>query len=84
MSQIDCPAVRAQLSAYLDGDLDQDAAQALLQHAQSCRECTTFLNTFARTVTLYDNLPKPVLSADAQARLKRAVSLELPVFAKEQ
>lgn len=76
MSRTECAVMRGELSAYLDGELEEKECNGLLAHLRTCAECTVFLNTLTKTITLYDQLPKPALSDESQARLKRAVIIE--------
>lgn len=76
MASSECAAVRAQLSAYLDGEMDDAASQTLLAHLNECADCTTFFNTLRKTLTLYRALAQDPPDAEMRMRLLRALELE--------
>jgi anti-sigma factor RsiW len=76
MSQNNCAAVRVQLSAYLDGELDAAQSEALLAHLNECADCTTFYNTLRKTLMLYRAMPPDALDADARTRLRHVLQLD--------
>jgi anti-sigma factor RsiW len=45
-----CREVRAQMSDYLDGDLDPQAAAGVERHARWCPNCRRMLRNLRRTV----------------------------------
>jgi anti-sigma factor RsiW len=45
-----CREVRAQMSDYLDGDLDQQAAAGVARHARWCPNCRNMLRNLRRTI----------------------------------
>lgn len=76
MASSECAAVRAQLSAYLDGEMDDAASQTLLAHMNRCADCTTFFNTLQKTLTLYRALAQDAPEPEMRTRLLRALELE--------
>jgi anti-sigma factor RsiW len=46
-----CREVRAQMSDYLDGDLDPEATAAVERHTRWCPNCRRMLTNLRRTVT---------------------------------
>lgn len=48
----ECQAILAGISAYLDGDLDASACQAVEQHCQTCTRCATLVAGLRETVGL--------------------------------
>ncbi len=66
LAERDHLAVRAQLSDYLDGGLAISEVERVSRHLDSCADCTAYLATLRRTVTLLGELPTP--SAPARAR----------------
>jgi anti-sigma factor RsiW len=45
-----CREVRAQMSDYLDGDLDPPAATAVERHTRWCPNCRRMLSNLSRTL----------------------------------
>jgi anti-sigma factor RsiW len=45
-----CREVRAQMSDYLDGELDRSAAAGVERHARWCPNCRRMLENLRRTV----------------------------------
>ena len=45
-----CREVRAQMSDYLDGDLDRQAAASVERHTRWCPNCGRMLRNLRRTV----------------------------------
>jgi len=45
-----CRDTRAQMSDYLDGELDRGAARALERHVHWCPSCRRFLANLRRTI----------------------------------
>jgi anti-sigma factor RsiW len=51
-SDDDCKAILANISAYLDGELDSTACDAIERHCQGCPTCTALVNGLRETVGL--------------------------------
>jgi anti-sigma factor RsiW len=45
-----CTQVRAQMSDYLDGELEADAAASVARHVRWCPNCRRMLENLRRTV----------------------------------
>ena len=45
-----CREVRSQMSEYLDGELDSDAAMRVERHVRWCRSCARILANLSRTI----------------------------------
>ncbi|MCL5075545.1 MAG: zf-HC2 domain-containing protein [Chloroflexi bacterium] len=56
--QKECPKVRMLLSAYLDGELEQDESDLVQAHLVVCSACAEELRTLQETVHLLHKLPK--------------------------
>jgi len=47
-----CKGVLAKISAYLDGDLDLTACDAIERHCCECRSCASLVNDLRETIGL--------------------------------
>jgi anti-sigma factor RsiW len=61
----DCHAILSGISAYLDGDLDAAACEAIERHCQECPRCSELVKGLRETVGLCRQaasvpLPEPV------------------------
>jgi anti-sigma factor RsiW len=64
-SQTECRAILANISAYLDGELQATACEAIEQHCQGCGSCAALVSGLRETVGLCraaasTPLPEPV------------------------
>jgi anti-sigma factor RsiW len=48
----ECQHILAGISAYLDGDLEATACEAIDQHCQTCARCAALVNGLRETVGL--------------------------------
>jgi len=48
----DCKAILANISAYLDGELDSTACDAIDAHCRGCSSCAALVNGLRETVGL--------------------------------
>jgi predicted anti-sigma-YlaC factor YlaD len=61
-----CREVRAQMSDYLDGDLDRHAAAGVEHHARWCPNCRRMLRTLRRTIAGLGSLrDRPISSEES-------------------
>ena len=74
----DCHDLLPELSAYLDGEAAADLCARIDAHLAECENCRVVVDTLTRTVRLYRDLPAPVLSATATARLYAVLDLPAP------
>lgn len=73
---VTCDSLLAQISAYLDGDLDGSACAAIERHAASCPACGRVIEDFRRTTGLCRTAASAPLPDDVRARARARV-LEL-------
>ena len=66
---MDCEKVQENLSAYLDGELSPQEADAVRAHLESCEDCAAEAESLRSTVRLVRSLER----AQAPAVLKRRV-----------
>ena len=77
-----CGAMLAGISAYLDGDLDATACQAIEQHCGDCPRCAALVEGLRETIGLCREagrtpLPEPVRQR-AKASIERLLASEKP------
>ncbi len=53
MTLLDCKNAIREISAYLDGELDEGLKQALDEHLKRCRHCRAVVDTTRKTIELY-------------------------------
>ena len=76
----DCHHLLGDLSDYVEGEASAAICAEIERHLADCDNCRVVVDTLRQTVKLYHDLPQPVYSAEARARLYR--SLDLEVFLK--
>ena len=69
---------RRNLVAYLDGELDEEATQAMERLLAESPEARHEVDMLARTFSLLDSLPRPGASADFSARTLATLRAEDP------
>lgn len=78
MAEHTCHDLLADLSAYIDGELDPALCLEIEKHMDNCRNCRTVLTTLSETVALYRALPPAAVPEDVTARLRAALGLDDP------
>lgn len=48
-----CQEIFAELSAYLDAELPEDACQEIEEHLAGCAPCVEFVNSLRKTVEIF-------------------------------
>jgi anti-sigma factor (TIGR02949 family) len=76
---VKCPDIRQELSAYLDGELDNETADALHRHLTDCPACRAELEALRRTVAAVKELPE----LPAPAGLKEEIMSQVEADAAE-
>ncbi len=66
-----CKALFAQLSNYLDEQLDDSMCERLEEHLDGCVPCKAFLDTLESTMLQLRNAPAHSLSKSAAAKIRR-------------
>jgi len=67
---MDCKALLEALSAYLDGDVDEEIRLEIEEHLRACVKAQAMLHTFRQTIVLHQVVEeRVVLSPEASARL---------------
>lgn len=70
---MNCRKVIAELSNYLDGDLDADLKKDLEVHVLKCGHCRVVYDTTRKTIELYCDGKLFPLPSEVRARLHEAV-----------
>ncbi len=72
-----CRDLLGSLSAYVDGELDDELCSALEQHLEECDNCRIVVDTLRKTVYLYHaTTPAEDLPADIRKRLYKSLNIE--------
>jgi RNA polymerase sigma-70 factor, ECF subfamily len=71
--QRNCKQMFAELSDYLDDELDDSLCAELEKHMEGCEPCKAFLATLEETIRTCREAPNEVPDAQAAASLRRAV-----------
>ncbi len=67
---MDCNTLLAHLSAYIDGELDDDLSQEAREHLATCHNCRITLDSTQRTILLYKDRANALrMSAETNRRL---------------
>lgn len=69
----ECRAILAGISAYLDGDLDATACDAIEQHCQNCERCAAVVRGLRETVGLCRQAASAPLPESVRQRARDSV-----------
>lgn len=73
-----CKALFAQLSNYLDEQMDDSLCEQLEKHLDSCEPCKAFLATLEATIEKLRQVPPESFNKAAAAKLRRELHAQLP------
>ncbi len=79
MTHIDsenCQALKAQLSEFIDGELDDAVCQEIERHMEDCDNCRVVVDTLRKTIFLYRDAPSEAVPPEVHARLVKVLDLE--------
>jgi anti-sigma factor (TIGR02949 family) len=71
-----CAELFAQLSDYIDGELEAAVCAELEDHLAGCPDCRVMVDTVRKTIYLYRTGAPHELPPDVQERLYRLLKLE--------
>lgn len=74
-----CRRYLGSLGDYVEGTLGAELCQELEAHMAVCENCRVVVNTLAKTITLYHQLPAPELPNAVKERLFAVLDLK-PFF----
>jgi predicted anti-sigma-YlaC factor YlaD len=69
MSLLDCRTFVEQVTLFLDGALEPEAEQDLIDHLALCDGCERYLDQMRQTARTLANLPADALPGDARSTL---------------
>ncbi len=73
-----CKALFAQLSNYLDEELDDSLCQKLEQHLDDCEACKVFLASLESTIQQLRTVPPDSLTKVSAAKIRRELMSQFP------
>ncbi len=76
MNERNCQHLLGELSDFLDGEASSEVCAEIERHLRTCEDCRVVVDTLRKTVTLYRELPQPVLPAVARRRLYKTLDLD--------
>ncbi len=79
-----CKALKAQLSEFIDGELDDALCQEIERHMESCDNCRIVVDSLRKTILLYRDAPQETVPPEVHARLVKVLDLEQLKKKKEQ
>ncbi len=71
-----CQDLKAQLSNFIDGDLDDAVCAEIQRHLADCDNCRVMVDTLKKTIVLYREVPEESVPPDVHARLVKVLDLE--------
>ena len=78
-----CRRYLSSLGDYVEGVLSADLCDELEAHMAICENCRVVVNTLARTITLYRQMPSPELPSAVKERLFAVLDLKPYIDAGE-
>ena len=73
-----CKALFAELSNYLDEQLDDSLCETMEQHLEGCEPCVAFLASLESTIAQLRNTPSASLSKSSAAKIRRELLRQYP------
>lgn len=71
-----CRDLKAQLSSFIDGELDDAVCAEIERHLADCENCRIMIDTLKKTVVLYREAAEETMPSDVHARLVKVLDLE--------
>ncbi len=75
-SEENCRRYLGSLSDYIDGILSEELCHELEAHIETCENCRIVVNTFAKTISLYRQIPEPEMPHAVKERLYKVLHLD--------
>lgn len=70
---LDCKGLLESLSAYLDGEADEELRLEIEEHLRSCVKAQTMLRTFERTIVIHRVVEVEGVPTEVHVRLHEVV-----------
>ena len=70
-----CKQLMAQLSSFLDGELDPAVCEKIEQHLATCPLCPIVVDTTKKTIKLYHDAPQPEIPLQVRQHLMQVLGL---------
>ena len=74
---MDCKAVVRHLHEYLDGELTAEVAQSLERHLKQCEHCQRFLQSYRKTIQLFQRALDYDPPRDAGQKILRSLERKI-------
>lgn len=71
-----CKQLIAQLSSFLDGELDAELCERIQQHLATCPNCRVVVDTTQKTITLYRDAPPEEIPLHVREHLIEVLNLK--------
>ncbi len=71
-----CQHLKSQLSAFIDGELDESICAEIEKHMAGCDNCRIVVDTLKKTIMLYREAPAEAVPPDVHDRLVKVLDLE--------
>ncbi|MCL4487395.1 MAG: zf-HC2 domain-containing protein [Chloroflexi bacterium] len=71
-----CHDLKAQLSDFIDGELDEAMCHEIQRHLEGCENCRVMVDTLKKTIMLYRNEPPGTVPTETHERLWKVLRLE--------
>ncbi len=71
-----CQELKAQLSDYIDGELDPGVCAEIERHMAGCDNCRIVVDTLRKTILLYRDYGAPPMPTGAHERLIHVLGLD--------
>lgn len=71
-----CRRYLGSLGDYVEGTLEAEVCAEIEAHMASCENCRVVVNTLAKTITLYRQMPTPELPTAVKERLFAVLDLK--------
>ncbi len=73
-----CKGVYQYICENLDADMNSPRCREIRKHIEACPDCTAYLDSLKKTITLYRAEKGPKLSASAHKRLFKILDMTSP------
>lgn len=71
-----CKQLIAQLSSFIDGELDPRLCEKIEQHLAMCDNCRTVIDTTRKTIALYRDAPPEKIPREVRQHLIEVLHLK--------